>query len=81
LGGSCERHLACSHSSATAGPDRQTALDEIELLEVKSAANIHSGLSASTEIIGIAYAGAEVQVASRDFGWVQIIDPWSSRTG
>jgi SH3 domain-containing protein len=61
----------------------QTSLDlnEIELLKVNSAANIRSGPSASAEIIGIAYAGAEVRVASRDSGWVQIIDPWSSRTG
>ena len=65
------------------GQAAQTRLDlnEIELLKVASAANIRSGPSASAEIIGIAYAGAEVQVASRDFGWVQIIDPWSWRTG
>jgi len=56
-------------------------LNEIELLKVNSAANIRSGPSTSAEIIGIAYAGAEVQVASRDSGWVQIIDPWSWRTG
>jgi SH3 domain-containing protein len=64
------------------GQAAQTRLDlnEVELLKVASA-NIRSGPSASAEIIGIAYAGAEVQVASRDFGWVQIIDPWSGRTG
>jgi hypothetical protein len=56
-------------------------LSEIELLKVNSAANIRSGPSASAEIIGIAHAGAEVRVASRYSGWVQIIDPWSSRTG
>jgi uncharacterized protein YgiM (DUF1202 family) len=56
-------------------------LNEIELLKVNSAANIRSGPSASAEIIGIAHAGAEVQAASRESGWVQIIDPWSSRTG
>jgi len=54
---------------------------EFEFLEVKSMANIYSGPSAASEIIGIAYAGAEVQIASRDSGWVQIIDPWSWRTG
>lgn len=65
------------------GQAAQTRLDlnEIELLKVNSAANIRSGPSAGAEIIGIAYAGAEVQLVSRDFGWVQIIDPWSSRTG
>ena len=61
----------------------QTSPDpnKIELLKVNSTANIRSGPSASAEIIGIAHVGAEVQVASRDFGWVQIIDPWSWRTG
>lgn len=63
--------------AAQTSPD----LNEIELLKVNSAANIRSGPSASAEIIGIAHAGAEVQVASRDSGWVQIIDPWSWRTG
>ena len=65
------------------GQAAQTSPDpnEIELLKVNSAANIRSRPSASAEIIGIAHAGAEVQVASRDSGWVQIIDPWSSRTG
>jgi len=56
-------------------------LSELQHVEVKSTANIHSGPSAAAEIIGIAHAGAEVQVASRDAGWVQIIDPWSWRTG
>jgi len=63
--------------AAQTSPD----LNEIELLKVNSATNIRSGLSASAEIIGIAHAGAEVQVALRDSGWVQIIDPWSWRTG
>ncbi len=67
-------------------PPHQTALavtehDEIELLKVISTANIHGGPSASAEIIGIAGAGAEVQAALRDSGWVQIIDPWSCETG
>lgn len=65
------------------GKAAQTRLDlnEIELLKVNSAANIRSGPSASAEIIGIAHTGAEVRVASRDSGWVQIIDPLSWRTG
>jgi uncharacterized protein YgiM (DUF1202 family) len=66
-------------------PDQaaQTSPDpnKIELLQVNSVANIRSGPSASAEIIGIAHPGAEVQVALRDSGWVQIVDPWSSRTG
>jgi hypothetical protein len=52
--------------AARTSPD----LNEIELLKVNSAANIRSGPSASAEIIGIAHAGAEVQIASRDSGWV-----------
>jgi uncharacterized protein YgiM (DUF1202 family) len=65
------------------GQAAQTSLSlkEIELLKVNLAANIRTRPSASAEIVGIAHAGAEVQVASRVSGWVQIIDPWSSRTG
>jgi hypothetical protein len=54
---------------------------KIELLKVNSTANIRCGPFASAEIIGIAPAGAEVQVGLRNSGWVQIIDPWSLRTG
>jgi uncharacterized protein YraI len=56
-------------------------LNETELVKVNSAANIRGGPSASAEIIGTAQAGAEVQVASRDSGWVQVIDPGSWRAG
>jgi hypothetical protein len=49
-------------------PPTSPDLNEIELLKVNSAANIRSSPSASAEIIGIAHAGAEVQVASRDSG-------------
>ena len=49
--------------------------------KANSVTNIRSGPSASAEIIGIAPAGAEVQVGWRNSGWVQIIDPWSLRTG
>jgi uncharacterized protein YgiM (DUF1202 family) len=72
-----DEQLPATGQAAQTSPD----LNEIELLKVASAANIRSGPSASAEIIGIAYAGAEVRVASRDFRWVQIIDPWSWRTG
>jgi hypothetical protein len=54
---------------------------KIELLKVNSTANIRSGPLASAEIIGIAPASAEVPVGLRNSGWVQIIDPWSLRTG
>jgi uncharacterized protein YgiM (DUF1202 family) len=70
--------LPATDQAAQTSPDYR---NEIELLKVNSVANIRSGPSASAEIIGIANAGAKVLVASRDSGWVQIIDPWSSRTG
>ena len=72
-----DEQLPTTGQAAQTRPD----LNEIELLKVNSAANIRSGPSAWAEIIGIAHAGAEVRVASRDSGWVQIIDPWLSRTG
>ena len=60
----------------------QTSRDpEFEFLKVNSTAKILSGPSASADIIGIAYAGAEVQVETRHSGWVKIIDPWSWGTG
>jgi hypothetical protein len=62
-------------------PATSPDLNEIEFLKLNSTANIRSGPSASAELIGIAQAGAEVQVASRQSGWVQIIDPWSWGTG
>jgi uncharacterized protein YgiM (DUF1202 family) len=71
-----EQRPATDHAAQTS-PDP----NKIEFLKVNSVANIRSGPSASAEIIGIAHPGAEVQVALRNSGWVQIIDPWSSRTG
>ena len=60
----------------------QTSRDpEFEFLKVNSTAKILSGPSASADIIGIAYAGAEVQVEGRHSEWVKIIDPWSWGTG
>jgi hypothetical protein len=78
-----DAYMACAEQAVgkmLAGP-ASDRFNEIELLKVNSAANIGSGPSPLADIIGIAYAGAEVLVASRDSGWVQIIDPWSSRTG
>jgi hypothetical protein len=51
------------------------------LLKLTSAASVRNGPSASADIIGTVYAGAEVRVASRNFGWVQIVDPSSGRAG
>jgi SH3 domain-containing protein len=50
-------------------------------VKVTSAASIRSGPSTAATVIGTAHAGGEAQVASRKGGWVQIIDPASSRTG
>lgn len=65
------------HQSAQTSRNPNT----FESLKVNSTAYILGGPSASADIIGIAYAGAEVQVASRHSGWVNIIDPWSWGTG
>jgi hypothetical protein len=55
--------------------------NQAELLKVTSAASIHNGPSASADVIGTAYAGAQVQVASRDSGWTQFVDPSSGHRG
>jgi len=52
-----------------------------QLLKVTSGASIRNGPSASADIIGTAYTGAEVRVASRDSGWTQIVDPSSGNRG
>ena len=50
-------------------------------MKLTSASSIHNGPSASADIIGTVYSGAEVRVASRNSEWVQIVDPSSGRTG
>jgi hypothetical protein len=55
--------------------------NQAELLKVTSEAIIRNGPSASADIIGTAYAGARVHVASRDAGWTQIVDPSSGNRG
>jgi hypothetical protein len=52
-----------------------------QLLKLTSAASVRDAPSASADIIGTVYAGAEVRVASRNSGWVQIVDPSSGRAG
>jgi Bacterial SH3 domain len=52
-----------------------------ERVRVASAANIHSGPSASDALLGTAQVGAEAEVASRDADWVEIIDPASEKSG
>jgi SH3 domain-containing protein len=55
--------------------------NQAELLKVTSAASIRNGPSASADVIGTAFAGARVQVAARDSGWTQIVDPSSGNKG
>jgi len=50
-------------------------------IKLPSAASIRSAPSASADIIGTVYAGAEVRIAARTSEWVQIVDPSSGRTG
>ena len=52
-----------------------------ERLKVRSAAKIRSGPSSRAVIIGTAQAGAELEVASREAGWVRFVDPATSNTG
>ena len=76
-----------ARSGALAEEDQTTEARQVppspqrERVKVASAANIRSGPSASAAIIGIAHVGAEAEVAAHDSGWVQIIDPASSKTG
>ena len=50
-------------------------------VKLPSAASIRNGPSASADIIGTVYSRAEVHIAARTPGWVQIVDPSSGRTG
>ncbi len=52
-----------------------------ERVRVTAATNIHTGPSNSSVIIGAAHPGAEAVVASREFDWVQIVDPVAGKTG
>ncbi len=55
--------------------------NQSETLRVASAASIRKGPSTSHDIVGTVQAGAEVQILTRESGWVQFIDPASGRTG
>ena len=52
-----------------------------EVLIVTAAATIRNGPSKSSKKIGTATAGAELQVKTREKGWVQFVDPSSGNTG
>jgi hypothetical protein len=65
---------------AEAAKELSTA-DPAERFVVRSAANIRNGPSARSTLIGTAPAGAELEVAERDGGWVRFVDPVTSNTG
>ena len=52
-----------------------------ERLVVRTVANIHSGPSSKSALMGQAQQGAELDVAERDAGWVRFVDAATSRTG
>jgi Bacterial SH3 domain len=52
-----------------------------ERFVVRSAANIRNGPSSKSTPIGTAPAGAELEVAEREGGWVRFVDPATSHTG
>jgi uncharacterized protein YgiM (DUF1202 family) len=52
-----------------------------ETLRVASAASVRKGPSASHDIVGTVQPGAEIQVLSRESGWVQFIERASGETG
>ena len=51
-----------------------------ERFVVRSAANIRNGPSSKSTLIGTAPAGAELEVAEREGGWVRFVDPATSHT-
>jgi uncharacterized protein YraI len=56
-------------------------MHQSETLRVASASSIRKGPSTSSDIIGTAQTGAEVQVLMRESGWVQFMDPVSGKSG
>ena len=70
--GPSEKAEAASEASTAAPTER---------FVVRSAANIRNGPSSKSTLIGTAPAGAELEVAERDGGWVRFVDPVTSNTG
>ena len=65
---------------AEAASDAATAAPA-ERFVVRSAANIRNAPSSKSALIGTAPAGAELEVAEREGGWVRFVDPATSHTG
>ena len=70
--GPSEKAEAASEASTAAPAER---------FVVRSAANIRNGPSSKSTLIGTAPAGAELEVAEREGGWVRFVDPVTSNTG
>jgi hypothetical protein len=62
-------------------PSPESGQEPGEQLRVTSETSIHSGPSASAQVIGTAHAGAMLRVKSRESGWVQFADPTANKTG
>jgi len=73
---------AALDEKSTAKPDPATAsVGQAERLLVRSAANIRSGPSSKSTLIGTANVGAELEVAERQARWVRFVDPATSNSG
>jgi SH3-like domain-containing protein len=78
-----------SPATESKNPATADAIEEVpsptapndEFVTISSTVSIRNGPSASAVIIGRAYAGARARVASRDSGWLQIVDSASGNTG
>jgi len=67
---------------ADAAPNPATSsVGQAERLVVRSAANIRSGPSSKSTLLGTANIGAELEVAERQARWVRFVDPATSNTG
>ena len=60
---------------------REPSPEPGERLRVRSETSIRSGPSASAQVIGRAHRGAELQVKSRESGWVQFVDASANKSG
>ena len=86
-----EQSAAVESSSSAQLRDKSSAVGVTEapsqpelgdqLLKLTSPATIYNAPSASADIIGTAFVGARVRVASQNSGWVKIVDPTSGREG
>ena len=72
-----EKEQSERFKSSLFGPSTEEAVR----LKVRSAADIRSGPSSRAVIIGTAQTGAELEVVSREAGWVRFVDPATSNTG